>query len=146
MTTFELMKQFAHSAAAVYEQLTDMPQYPKWMKNIDCVTVLARDGNMTKTRWEATLDGRKIMWTEEDTLDEAAHTITYRLIEGDLSEMAGSWRVADTDDGNCRVTLQVSFSFGIPMMAMFIEPILKRKLEENSHMLLDGIEAYLNTK
>lgn len=144
MTGYEMTKQFAHSANAVYEQLVNMEQYPKWMKNIDCVTVLARTGNTTQTRWEATLDGRNITWTERDTFDADEHTITYELIEGDMSEMAGSWQVTETEDGGCIVTLQGSFSFGIPMMALFIEPILKRKLEENGQMLLDGIESYLS--
>lgn len=146
MTTFELMKQLPYSAEAVYEQLCDMEQYVKWMKNIERVTVFSRAEHTTETRWEATLDGRKIAWTEEDTYDRDARTIEYRLIEGDFSEMSGSWRVEDTAGGGSCVTLNVSFSFGIPMMAMFVEPILKRKLEENSRMLLDGIAAYLNTK
>lgn len=146
MTNYEMTKQFAYSADAVYEQLVNMEQYPKWMKNIDHVTVLERAENMTKTKWEATLDGRKIGWTEQDIYDADAHTITYRLIEGDLSEMEGSWQVNETADGGCEVRLQGSFSFGIPMMALFIEPILKRKLEENGQMLLDSIESYLSTQ
>lgn len=145
MTTFELIKQMPYSAEVVFEQLCHMERYVESMKNIERLTVLTRTENAAQTQWEAVLDGRKIMWLEEDTYDKEAHKIAYRLIEGDFSEMAGSWRVKDTEDG-CTVTLNVSFAFGIPMLAMFVEPILKRKLEENSHMLLDGIEAYLRTK
>ena len=145
MTTFELIKQMPYSAEVVFEQLCHMERYVESMKKIERLTVLTRTENAAQTQWEAVLDGRKIMWSEEDTYDKEAHKIAYRLIEGDFSEMAGSWRVKDTEDG-CTVTLNVSFAFGIPMLAMFVEPILKRKLEENSHMLLDGIEAYLRTK
>lgn len=146
MTNYEMIRQFAQSADAVYEQLVNMEQYPKWMKNIDRVTVLARAENTTETKWEATLDGRKITWTERDVYDAEAHTITYKLIEGDMSEMEGSWQVIEAENGGCEVRLQGSFSFGIPMMALFIEPILKRKLEENGQMLMDGIGAYLSTQ
>lgn len=146
MTTFELIKQMPYSAEAVYEQLCHIEQYVEAMKNIERVTVLSRAEHTAETRWEATLDGRKLTWTEKDVYDKEARTIEYRLIEGDLSELTGHWRVEDTVEGGSRVTLDVSFAFGIPMMAMFVEPILKRKLEENSHMLLDGIETYLNTK
>ncbi len=145
MTTLELVRELPYSAQAVYEQLCNMEQYVGAMKNIERVTVLSRADHSAKTRWDATLDGRKLTWTEEDVYDQEDCTIEYRLIEGDFSEMAGSWRVEDAAGGS-RVTLDVSFVFGIPMMAMFVEPILKRKLEENSHMLLDGIEKYLSTK
>ena len=145
MTTFELIKQIPCSADAVFEELCHMERYVESMKNIERLTVLSRAEHMAQTRWDATLDGRKLTWTEEDMYDQEARRIEYRLIEGDFSEMTGNWQVEDTADG-CTVTLNVSFAFGIPMLAMFVEPILKRKLEENSHMLLDGIETYLNTK
>jgi ribosome-associated toxin RatA of RatAB toxin-antitoxin module len=145
MTTFELIKQIPCSADAVFEELCHMERYVESMKNIERLTVLSRAEHMAQTRWDATLDGRKLTWTEEDVYDQDARRIEYRLIEGDFSEMTGNWQVEDTADG-CTVTLNVSFAFGIPMLAMFVEPILKRKLEENSHMLLDGIETYLNTK
>lgn len=145
MTTFELIKQIPCSADAVFEELCHMERYVESMKNIERLTVLSRAEHMAQTRWDATMDGRKLTWTEEDVYDQEARRIEYRLIEGDFSEMTGNWQVEDTADG-CTVTLNVSFAFGIPMLAMFVEPILKRKLEENSHMLLDGIETYLNTK
>ena len=145
MTTFELIKQIPCSADAVFEELCHMERYVESMKNIERLMVLSRAEHMAQTRWDATLDGRKLTWTEEDVYDQDARRIEYRLIEGDFSEMTGNWQVEDTADG-CTVTLNVSFAFGIPMLAMFVEPILKRKLEENSHMLLDGIETYLNTK
>lgn len=145
MTTFELIKQIPCSADAVFEELCHMERYVESMKNIERLTVLSRAEHMAQTRWDATLDGRKLTWTEEDVYDQDARRIEYRLIEGDFSEMTGNWQVEDTADG-CTVTLNVSFAFGIPMLAMFVEPILKRKLEENSHMLLEGIETYLNTK
>ena len=145
MTTFELIKQMPYSAGVVFEELCHMERYVEAMKNIERLTVLSRTEYMAQTCWEATLDGRKLTWTEEDTYDGESRMIVYRLIEGDLSELSGQWRIEDTADG-CTVTLNVSFAFGIPMLAMFVEPILKRKLEENSHMLLDAIEAYLSTK
>lgn len=145
MATFELIKQMPYSADAVFEELCHMERYVESMKNIERLTVLSRAEDMAQTCWEATLDGRKLMWTEEDAYDREARTIAYRLLEGDLSELSGQWRVEDAEDG-CTIMLNVSFAFGIPMLAMFVEPILKRNLEENSHMLLDAIEAYLNTK
>ena len=146
MTTFELTKQMPYSADAVYEQLCNMEQYVDAMKNIQSVTVLSREECTAETRWDAVLEGHKLVWTEKDTYDKEARTIEYCLIEGDFSEMAGTWRVECAEDGGCLVMLNVSFAYAIPMMAIFVEPVLKRKLEQNSHMLLDAIEAYLNTK
>lgn len=145
MTTFELTRAFLYPAEQVYAKLTDMESYPQYMKNIDHVTVLARDAKRTQTRWEATLDGKKIVWTEDDVFDASAHTISYCLVEGDMDEMQGTWQVKRTESG-ATVSLRVSFSFANPMLTLLVEPILKRKLEENSQMLLDGIEAQLASK
>lgn len=142
MTNFELTQAFQYSATQVYEMLTNMEAYPQYMKNIDRVTVIDRQADRTKTQWEAVLDGKKIVWTEDDVFDRSARTISYRLLEGDLSDMSGSWQVRETEAGS-EVAISVSFSFGIPMMAMFVEPILKRKLEENCKMLLAGINTEL---
>lgn len=140
MTTFELSQAFCYPAKKVYEMLTDIEAYPRYMKNIDKVTVLSRKDNQAQSQWEATLDGKKIVWIEEDVMDADHRTISYHLVEGDLSEMAGCWQITEIEEG-CTVSLQVSFSFANPMLAMFVEPLLKRKLEENSKMLLDAIEA-----
>lgn len=140
MTTFELTQAFCYPAKRVYKMLTDIESYPRYMKNIDKVTVLSHADSQAQSQWEATLDGKKIVWIEEDVMDAGECTISYRLVEGDLSEMAGCWQVTESEAG-CTVSLKVSFAFANPMLAMFVEPILKRKLEENSQMLLDAIEA-----
>lgn len=145
MATLELTYTFTYPAAMVYGSLKEYDSYPCYMKNIDSVKVLAREECQMQTQWEATLDGKKIMWIEEDVFDDENRTIAYRLLEGDISEMAGRWSVRDIEDGS-QVTLNVSFSFANPMLAMFVEPILKRKLEENSQMLLEGINTKLSAQ
>jgi hypothetical protein len=66
MTTFELIKQIPCSADAVFEELCHMERYVESMKNIERLMVLSRAEHMAQTRWDATLDGRKLTWTEED--------------------------------------------------------------------------------
>lgn len=142
MTTFELKRAFAYDGGAIYEWLTDIESYPQYMKNIDKVTIVECQADKAKTSWEATLDGKHIVWGQEDVFDRGTKTISYRLLEGDLSEMTGCWQVIDTA-GGCEVKLHVSFAFANPILAMFAEPLLKRKLEENSLLLLDGIEEQM---
>ncbi|MDP9111719.1 MAG: SRPBCC family protein, partial [Candidatus Eremiobacteraeota bacterium] len=77
--------------------------------------------------------------TEEDRFDDAGLRIDYKLIEGDLDTFEGSWTFTETD-GATLVHLGVEFDFGVPTLAELIGPTLKRKVQENSEMMLAGLK------
>ena len=68
--------------------------------------------------------------------------ITYAQTEGDLKRMEGQWLIVPQADG-CEVTLAVDFEFGIPMIAGLLNPILKKKVRENSENMLNSIKAQI---
>jgi ribosome-associated toxin RatA of RatAB toxin-antitoxin module len=54
--------------------------------------------------------------------------------------MEGAWELVDTEDG-VNVSLAVDFEFGIPMIAGLLNPILIRKVRENSEDMLQAIKG-----
>ena len=88
------------------------------------------------------MDGRKIVWTERDDFYPEDFKITYQQTDGDLKKMEGVWELNDEAEG-VRVSLTVDFEFGIPMIAGLLNPLLVRKVRENSEAMLAAVKGQI---
>jgi coenzyme Q-binding protein COQ10 len=126
-------------ARSVYELAKDFERFPEYMPDVEAVTVLERNGNRMLTHWKTLVEEAPIEWTEEDIFDDAAVRIDYRLTEGDLDKFEGSWSFEELD-GKTHVTLGVEYDFGVPTLAELIGPTLRKKVQENSEMMLAALK------
>ncbi len=126
----------------IYEIIKDMASYPNFMKDLVSVEILERGEDYTVSHWVSNVDGRKIVWTERDTFYPEDLKITYVQTDGDLKKMEGAWTI-ETQGKECEVTLAVDFEFGIPMIAGLLNPILKKKVRENSENMLKSIKEQI---
>lgn len=126
----------------IYQLISDMPSYPRFMPDLLSVTLLSRELNKTTTHWISNVDGRKIEWTEEDLFYPQQYRIEYQQIKGDLKKFTGYWQLVETAEG-VEISLFVDFEFGIPMIAGLLNPLLKKKVRENSENMLTAIEQEL---
>jgi coenzyme Q-binding protein COQ10 len=127
-------------ARTIYELAKDMERYPEFMPDVETVKVLERKGNETVTRWKTLVEEAPIEWTEVDVFDDRKTRIDYRLIEGDLDKFEGAWTFTENSDGMTKVVLGVDYDFGVPTLAELIGPILRKKVEENSQMMLRALK------
>ncbi|HLJ84593.1 MAG TPA: SRPBCC family protein [Candidatus Eremiobacteraceae bacterium] len=125
---------------AIYELAKDMERYSEFMPDVEYVKILRREGNKTVTRWKTLVEDAPIEWTEEDIFDDERTRIDYRLTEGDLDKFEGAWTFEERD-GMTHVVLGVDYDFGVPTLAELIGPILQKKVEENSLMMLRALKA-----
>ncbi len=126
----------------IYDIISDMAAYPNFMKDLVSVEILERGENTTVSHWVSNVDGRRIVWTERDTFYPDELKITYAQTEGDLKKMEGQWLIVPCE-GGCEVTLAVDFEFGIPMIAGLLNPILKKKVRENSENMLNSVKEQI---
>ena len=126
----------------IYEIIKDMASYPNFMKDLVSVEIRERGEDYTISHWVTNADGRRIVWTERDTFYPEELKITYAQTEGDLKKMEGAWTIVEQANG-CEVTLAVDFEFGIPMIAGLLNPILKKKVRENSENMLNSIKEQI---
>jgi len=123
----------------IYPILKDMEKYPGFMTDLVSVEILERTSNTTVSKWVSNVDGRVIKWTELDTFDDENMHISYSQIDGDLKKMAGEWILTPTNEGT-DIKLTVDFEFGIPMISGLLNPILKRKVRDNSMNMLKAVK------
>jgi len=139
MPFVEVMISVSCDRDKIYPILKDMEKYPEFMKDLVSVEVLERTGNTTVSKWVSNVDGRVIKWTELDTFDDENMHIAYKQIEGDLKKFEGEWILTPLIEGT-EVKLTVDFEFGIPMIAGLLNPILKKKVRDNSLNMLKAIK------
>lgn len=126
----------------IFEIIKNMEAYSSFMHDLVSVEILERGENTTVSHWVSNVDGRKIVWTERDTFYPEEMRITYCQTEGDLKKMEGEWRLVPVSEGT-EVSLLVDFEFGIPMIAGLLNPILKKKVRENSENMLTAVKAQI---
>ena len=143
MPSVLVSKKVSGNIETIYQLISDMPSYPRFMPDLVSVDLLERAADKTITHWISNVDGRKIEWTEEDRFYPELYKIEYQQIKGDLKKFSGYWQLKQEVDG-VEISLFVDFEFGIPMIAGLLNPLLKKKVRENSENMLKSIEQELS--
>src|SRR5580700_6963810 len=122
----------------VYTTLADFERYPELCDAVQSVAVTEASPNRTVSRWEVTFRAGLLRWTEEDTFDPAALTITFRQLEGDIAVFDGSWECFDAAPGS-EIVFAARLDMGIPSLADALEPIAVRTLIDNTVLIVRGL-------
>jgi len=139
MRTVRLRLHVPHkSAGDVYATLADFERYPELSDAVRSVTVTQVSENRTVSAWEVTFRAGLLRWTEEDTFDPAALTITFRQLEGDIALFDGSWECADAAQGS-EIVFSARLDMGIPSLADALEPIAVRTMTDNIVSIVRGL-------
>jgi ribosome-associated toxin RatA of RatAB toxin-antitoxin module len=126
------------SASDVYAALANFERYPVLCEAVQNVAVTELSENRTVSRWEVTFRAGLLRWSEEDTFDPGALTITFRQLDGDIAIFDGSWQCVDTAAGS-EVLFCARLDMGIPSLADALEPIAARTLIDNIVSIVRGL-------
>ena len=139
MRTIRLRLHIPHKPASeVYATLAGFERYPHLCDAVQKVAVTQVSGHRTVSQWEVTFRAGLLRWTEEDTFDPGALTITFRQLEGDVAVFDGSWQCADAGQGS-EVLFSASLDLGIPGLADALEPIAARTVIANIISIVRGL-------
>ena len=142
MRTVRLRLHVPHkSASQVYARLADFGRYPELCDAVQSVAVTQVSGNHAVSRWEVTFRAGLLRWTEEDTFDPGALSITFRQLEGDIAVFDGSWACLDAAPGS-QVVFSARLDMGIPSLADALEPIAARTLAGNIVSIVRGLAGH----
>ena len=125
-------------ASDVYQTLADFGRYPELSDAVRSVVVTEVSENLTVSQWEVTFRAGLLRWTEEDTFDPDALSITFRQLEGDAAVFDGSWQCLDVAPGS-EIMFSARLDMGIPSLADALEPIAARTLTDNIVSIVRGL-------
>jgi hypothetical protein len=126
------------SAKDAYATLSDFDRYPVLSEAVQSVTVTEVAANVTVSTWDVTFRAGLLRWTEEDTFDPEALTISFRQLEGDIAVFEGSWECVEVGAGS-EIVFSVRLDMGIPSLADALEPIAVRTLIDNTVSIVQGL-------
>ena len=126
------------SANAAYATLADFERYPELCDAVRNVAVTEVSDDLTVSQWEVSFRAGLLRWTEEDTFDPGALSITFRQLEGDIAVFDGSWECLDAAQG-CEIVFSARLDMGIPSLADALEPIAVRALIDNVVSIVRGL-------
>ena len=129
------------SASDVYATLADFERYPELSDAVRSVAVTPVSPNLTVSSWEVTFRAGLLRWTEEDTFDPGALSITFRQTEGDIAVFDGSWQCLDNVPSapGSEIVFAARLDMGIPSLADALEPIAVRALTDNIVSIVRGL-------
>ena len=125
-------------AGDVYATLADFERYPALCDAVQKVAITEVSEHLIVSQWEVTFRAGLLRWTEEDTFDPGALTITFRQLEGDIAVFDGSWQCVDAAQGS-EVLFSARLDLGIPSLADALEPIAARTLIANIISIVRGL-------
>ena len=135
-------------ASEVYQTLADFERYPELSDAVQSVAVTEVSEYFTVSHWEVTFRAGLLRWTEEDTFDPAALSITFRQLEGDIAVFDGSWQCFDRQGFDrqgfdaapgSEIVFAARLDMGIPSLADALEPIAVRTLIDNTVLIVRGL-------
>ena len=139
MRTVRLRLHVPHkSASQVYATLADFERYPELCDAVRSVAVTQVSQNLTVSQWEVTFRAGLLRWTEQDTFDPSALSITFRQLQGDIAVFDGSWTCSDAAQGS-EIVFSARLDMGIPSLADALEPIAARTLTGNIVAIVRGL-------
>ncbi len=114
----------------VQKTLFDLESYPSWSTTFKSVTVLQRDGDGRPTQVVIAVDAGALK--DKVTLDYdwsgAPELLTFTLNDATmLTEMTGSYEIADNGDDTTTVSFELTVAISIPIPEM-----MRRKAEEST--------------
>jgi coenzyme Q-binding protein COQ10 len=128
---------------AVYEAAKRVEDFPRFMPDLEQVTVLERRGTVpTVTEWVGVVEGRRIHWVEDDVWDDAGYRCEFRQRDGDFERYEGTWTFT-AEDGGTRTAIAVEFEFGIPLIGGLLSTLLRIKMKENLDGMLGALRGQL---
>ena len=125
-------------ASDVYATLADFERYPELSDAVRSVAVTEVSENRTVSAWEVTFRAGLLRWTEQDTFDPGALSITFHQLEGDIAVFDGSWQCLDAAQGS-EIVFSARLDMGIPSLADALEPIAARTLIGNIVSIVSGL-------
>jgi ribosome-associated toxin RatA of RatAB toxin-antitoxin module len=125
-------------ADAVFERLSDFAAYPRFTTAVRDVSLRPLAPDTVEARWSVNFRNGVLHWTEQDTFDPAARTITFTQTDGDFETFSGSWRVEQSGRA-AAVRFACTFDLGMPSLAAMIDPIASDTLVENLQLIVRGL-------
>lgn len=125
----------------VYAIAKQNEAFPDFMKDVQSVTVVERDGPRVVSDWVGTVSafGLKVRWRQEDVWSDEGHLCTFRQVSGDYDKLEGSWRFSEAD-GQTKFESVVDYEYNVPTIGALVKKVIHGLVVKNLEDTLAAIK------
>ena len=126
----------------VYAIAKESEAYPEYMKDVQSVTPVERDGNRLVADWVGVVPQflLKVRWRQEEVWDDATTSSKFRQLEGDYDEMNGSWTFRQ-ENGGTRFDQTMSYEYNVPTLGPLVKKVIHGIVRKNLENVGEAIKA-----
>ena len=131
----------------VYAIAKDSEAYPEYMKDVQSVTPVERDGNRNVADWVGVVSqfGLKVRWRQEELWDDDAHSSAFRQLEGDYDAMSGGWSFRE-ENGGTRFDQTMTYEYSVPTLGPLVKKVIQSLTRKNLEGIGEAIKARAEAK
>lgn len=122
------------SAEQMFDLVNDIGRYPEYMPGCIAADVISSSADCVEARLTLGKAGISQSFITRNILD-AGKSMVMELVEGPFKQFMGHWQFDALSDKACKVSLDLSFEFNNPLLAM----AMNKKLEEMAGRQVDAI-------
>jgi ribosome-associated toxin RatA of RatAB toxin-antitoxin module len=126
----------------VYQIAKDSERYPEYMKEVQSVTPVERDGGRLVADWVGIVPtfGLKVRWRQEEIWDDAGHSSAFRQLEGDYDRLEGKWTFRE-ENGGTRFDQYLDYEYNVPTLGPLVKKVIHSIVVKNLAAINDAFKA-----
>ena len=133
MTTINRHAIVSHTAAEMYQLVSDIESYPQFLPWCASTNILQRSVEQIEARIEIAYKGINKSFTTRNSL-RSGKSMEMQLIDGPFENLQGLWRFNALDDFACKILLDLEFEF----CSKLVEMTMGRVFNEITSSLVDS--------
>lgn len=125
MTVVRKSALLPYSAHEMYELVADIERYGDFLPWCGGARILERDADAVTAAIHIAYHGVNKSFTTRNRVSPD-RSMEMRLVEGPFKHLLGNWRFEALEDSACKVSLDLEFEFGNPLIAMVVGPVFSQ--------------------
>jgi ribosome-associated toxin RatA of RatAB toxin-antitoxin module len=116
----------------VFALAKDSESYPEYMKEVQSVTPVERDGSRFVADWVGIIPtfGLKVRWRQEEIWDDAGHSSVFRQLSGDYDQLEGTWQFSE-ENGGTRFVQHLDYEYNVPTLGPLVKRVIHSIVVKN---------------
>ena len=123
--------------------ISDFSKYPAIIDSVDSVEIIERTEETGLSKWQVSVDSAPLYWVEKDYFNRREFQIQFKSIDGDFDAINGQWRITNTEDSGIKISFELEYGLGIPVLEELLGAVLRKKMQNNMEQMVSAIRKEL---
>jgi len=112
--------------------------YHKYSESIPCIeSIVQKNTSPLISEWIISIDGVPFTWQQMEVFELPNGCLKFELTYGDFDQFHGQWKVESTEFNLLKISFQLEYSLGIPVIENITGNIIQEKLVVFVNSMLD---------